>query len=308
MDGKKFGHKVRDLRKAKGVTREEFCGDEVELSIRQLARIESGQSIPTLAKVNYIAKRLGVTVGSLTDGDSLELPKRYKELKYLILRNPTYLDKERIELREEQFDEIFENYYDNLPEGEQLAIDCLQAKYDIYVSQDVTFGTGIIDDYFNQIKHKSQYTVNDLIMIDLYLVNIFPQIKKENFKDKKLYFQLVDRLLEQENFLDLDDLFILNNVLINTCDYFFTLSEEEYLETIISKCHHLMSKVQDFQKVPIVNLLEWKMSLYILKDRERGLKSFERAKMFSEMMNDLQLATRLSDEWEKDLRLLEKYN
>ena len=84
MEVKKFGNKIRILREKKGISREEFCGDETELSVRQLARIELNQSIPNLSKAQFIANRLGVKLGTLTDGDSLEFPKRYKELKYLI--------------------------------------------------------------------------------------------------------------------------------------------------------------------------------------------------------------------------------
>ena len=51
-----FGVKVRQLRESKGIAREEFCGDETELSVRQLARIETG-SLPTLSKAQFIAKR-----------------------------------------------------------------------------------------------------------------------------------------------------------------------------------------------------------------------------------------------------------
>ena len=68
---KNFGIKVRELRAEKGLTKEIFCQDETELSIRQLTRIENGQSLPTLNKVVFIAKRLGVSVGSLTDGEMI---------------------------------------------------------------------------------------------------------------------------------------------------------------------------------------------------------------------------------------------
>lgn len=42
---KAFGEKVRQLREERGISREAFCGDETELSIRQLYRVETGQSI-----------------------------------------------------------------------------------------------------------------------------------------------------------------------------------------------------------------------------------------------------------------------
>lgn len=49
----------------KGISRPDFCGDEQELTVRQLSRIESGASQPSLPKLAYIARRLGVPVYSL---------------------------------------------------------------------------------------------------------------------------------------------------------------------------------------------------------------------------------------------------
>ena len=106
---KHFGSKVRNLRVTRNITREDFCGDETELSVRQLARIESGQSIPNLTKAHYIAKQLNVKLDILTGGESLELPKRYKELKYLLLRTPTYGDQVRLDRKNDYFDEIAED-------------------------------------------------------------------------------------------------------------------------------------------------------------------------------------------------------
>lgn len=56
---REFGKKIKRLRLAKKISRSEFCGDESELSIRQLIRIENGESRPILTKLKYIAERLG---------------------------------------------------------------------------------------------------------------------------------------------------------------------------------------------------------------------------------------------------------
>lgn len=53
-----FGKRVKELRQLRDITKEAFCGDETELSVRQLTRIENGVSTPTLAKVIFIAQQL----------------------------------------------------------------------------------------------------------------------------------------------------------------------------------------------------------------------------------------------------------
>ena len=53
MFGQDFGHRLRELRLAQGLTKEKFCeGDEV-LSVRQLTRIETGKSQPKLETLEH---------------------------------------------------------------------------------------------------------------------------------------------------------------------------------------------------------------------------------------------------------------
>ena len=54
-----IGKKLRRLREEKGMTREVLCNDESELTVRQLVRIEKGESLPSLKKLEYIANMLG---------------------------------------------------------------------------------------------------------------------------------------------------------------------------------------------------------------------------------------------------------
>ena len=43
-----IGKKIRELREQRKMTRELLCEDETRLTVRQLARIEAGDSIPSL--------------------------------------------------------------------------------------------------------------------------------------------------------------------------------------------------------------------------------------------------------------------
>ena len=117
-----LGEKVRLLREEKGLSRPVFCGDESELSVRQLVRIEKGEFRPTIKTLEYIADRLEIPSYVLMP-DYKELPKRYQELKYFLLHHPDYGDKELQEQKEEYFDEIFENFYDALPRDEKMIVD-----------------------------------------------------------------------------------------------------------------------------------------------------------------------------------------
>ncbi|EHI69220.1 helix-turn-helix domain-containing protein [Streptococcus ictaluri] len=295
-----FGEKVRTLRFEKKLTREELCGDESELSVRQLARIELGQSIPSLSKVAFIAKKLDVSVGFLTDGEDLELPKRFKELKYLILRTPTYMDGDKLKTREAQFDEIFEDYYDQLPEVEQLVIDCLQSKFDVYQSGDINFGSPLIQEYINQISKNTKYQLNDLLIIDLYLTcAVVSNFSKYHF-DLSLYQEFVNTILKSEEELLLEDLFMLNNILHTCLDVSIRLKDYLKVEQMLLLSQKIMSRIQDFQKIPMYCMYYWKYALYHLNDFAKAKHFYEQSVMFTSLTNDNYLVKKLEKEWLKD--------
>ncbi|MDO4635735.1 MAG: helix-turn-helix domain-containing protein [Streptococcus sp.] len=295
----KFGKRVRKLREDKKLTREYLCDDETELSVRQLARIESGQSIPNLSKVSFIAKRLDVQISELTDEKIQELPQRYKELKYLILRLPTYENKERLQIRESYFDEIFEYYYASLDSKEKLVIDILESKYDIYISKNNNFIGDILDKYFNQTIIKDTFTDNDLILLDLYLSCLSNVEDFDELYNLENYDFVLGKLLNQ-NFTTADNYFILNNVLLNSLDLCFKYKRFQLVDNIIQKSEEIMSSIQDFQKRPILNMLEWKFNLFITKDKEHALKAYENSILFAKLIGDEHLVGKLESEWLQD--------
>lgn len=299
MEVKKFGNKIRILREKKGISREEFCGDETELSVRQLARIELNQSIPNLSKAQFIANRLGVKLGTLTDGDSLELPKRYKELKYLLLRTPTYGDQERVDRKNDYFDEISENYYDIIPEEEKLIIDCLQSKFDVHFSDDVNFGDGILNDYFDQVIRKETFNINDLILIDLYCVCMASAKAYTGIYSLDIYDNLMDCLLNQSHVTPETSL-ILNNVLLNNIALAFQFEREDYVYQVIKISDRIMTEIHDFQRRPILSLVEWKYYLKFKHDYDNAKQSFTNATLFARLIGDVYLENKLKEEWELD--------
>lgn len=294
--------KVKVLRLEKRISREDLCGDESELSVRQLARIELGQSIPSLSKVIFIAKALNVSVGYLTDGADLELPKRYKELKYLILRTPTYMDDGKLQVREEQFDEIFEDYYDKLPEEEKIIIDCLQATLDTLLSENTNFGIDLLQEYFNQIKTKVRFRQNDLILLELYLAYLDIEGMDGQYSDKIFYDSLLDNLSEQFEQFELDELFIVNKIIIDISSLSLKNNRLDNLEKAIEMSQKIMAKIQDWNRMPILKLIEWKYFLIKQKDIIKAEQSFMKACLFAQMTADQYLENKLIQEWEKDVK------
>lgn len=152
---REIGYKIKTIRRSCGKTQIDICGDESELTIRQLARIENGQALATLPKLLLIADKLGVSLQNIVDVKVIEIPKGFLKLKDELIHSQTYADKGRIERKEAILEEIYENYYENLPEEEQLIVDVTQARFDIYGSSDVTYGLGLVEEYFQQLLKKN---------------------------------------------------------------------------------------------------------------------------------------------------------
>ena len=55
-----IGKKIRELREQRKMKRELLCEDETRLTVRQLARIEAGDSIPSLLTLEFIAQQLRI--------------------------------------------------------------------------------------------------------------------------------------------------------------------------------------------------------------------------------------------------------
>ena len=295
-----FGEKVRGLREEKGLSRPVFCGDESELSVRQLVRIEKGEFRPTIKTLEYIAERLEIPSYVLMP-DYKELPKRYQELKYFLLHHPDYGDEELQEQKEEYFDEIFENFYDDLPRDEQMIVDCLQAIDEVRATDNEQYGIALLDESFEELWNQREFSFSDLLKIRLYfLCSYLENIKKGQLSIREqqklqLMFQKVCNNVENSS---TDDLFLVRDVLfagLGSCEL---LNDLELFKLAVEKLNWISEKTRDFQKQPIVLMVEWKY--YIQTDYDTAKQKYEEAKMMARMFSNEKLIVSLDNEWSKD--------
>ena len=299
-----LGDKVRLLREEKGLSRPVFCGDESELSVRQLVRIEKGEFRPTIKTLEYIAERLEIPSYVLMP-DYKELPKRYQELKYFLLHHPDYGDKELQEQKEEYFDEIFENFYDDLPRDEKMIVDCLQAIDEVRATDNEQNGIALLDESFEELWNQIEFSFSDLLKIRLYfLCSYLENIKKGQLsiseqQKLQLMFQKVCNNVENSG---TDDLFLVRDVLfagLGSCEL---LNDLELFKLAVEKLNWISEKTRDFQKQPIVLMVEWKY--YIQTDYDTAKQKYEEAKMMARMFGNEKLIVSLDNEWSKDNKIV----
>ena len=296
MSNLEIGKRIRTLRTEKGLSREAFCGDEKELTVRQLGRIETGNNLPSLAKLDYIAEVLGVPMSQLIDEGLLIVPKEYLKLKTKLIRQSIHGDEEKVRQREDIFEEIQERFYDQLPEDEQVAVEVLQAIDDVYVSENAEFGEGLIEEYFNQTLLQTEYSVNDLLILYLYFLSNAISFKRNDDVLKKVRNNIVTIIDCSDNTY----MHLLQRVLIAILLYQLRNEYYEDISVIFSFLREIMMEIQDSNLKPTVDYFEAKYYLYGEKNKEKALQYYEKAISGADFFNDINFKNRVIEEMKEE--------
>lgn len=292
MENLEIGKRIRTLRTEKGLSREAFCGDEKHLTVRQLGRIETGNNLPSLAKLDYIAEVLEVPISQLIDEDLLIVPKEYLKLKTKLIRQSIHGDEEKIHQREAIFEEIQEHFYDQLPEEEQVAIEVLQAIDDVYISENAEFGEGLIEEYFEQTILQTEYSTNDLLILYLYFLSLAVNSKRDEVALKKVCLNIVS----QTNYADINYTHLLQRVLIGLVLYQLDINHPKFIPEILNTLREIMVEIGDTSLKPTVEYLEAKYYLYGESDKEKALEYYEKAINGADFLNDINFKNRVIEE------------
>ncbi|MTB63725.1 helix-turn-helix domain-containing protein [Streptococcus sp. zg-86] len=287
-----IGKRIRSARLNKGLTQIDICDDESELTIRQLARIENGQAMVTLPKIIFLSEKLGIPVQDLLDRNKIEIPNRYLELKNKLIKSHTYGDAERIRQHELMFDEIYEEFYDNLPEEEQLLVEVLQVKLDVFSSRNSEFGIRLLEEYLHQILKKKHYSYNDLLIIDLYLFCCAIDLE-----DKTYFEELSQKVLSYIDYSDFERMYVLEKILLSILTQ---IEPDQYL-LYTKTFREIIETTNNFQHKPAIYAFEAKYYLQVQKDIEKATESYDKSIMFAKMLNDTVLASNLEKEKSADL-------
>ena len=296
MSNLEIGKRIRTLRTEKGLSREVFCGDEKELTVRQLGRIETGNNLPSLAKLDYIAGVLGIPMSQLIDEGSLIVPKEYLKLKTKLIRQSIHGDEEKVRQREAIFEDIQEHFYDQLPEDEQVAVEVLQAIDDVYVSENAEFGEGLIEEYFEQLLLKTNYDTNDLLILHLYFLKCTLNAKLIDNVFENIY----SNILEQTNFSDANNIHLIQRVIVSIVLYHFNIEYYDLMLQTLSAVREIIDEVQDFALLPTVDFFEAKYYIHTNQNKDLALDYYNKAINGSELLNDKSFRDRVIEEKNKD--------
>lgn len=297
MDFKtELGQRIQNLRESKGLSRQAICDLEDVLTTRQLQRIEKGQSLPTIATAKYIADKLDVSLDVLANNNSLELPPEYIDLKYQLRTLYHYGDPERLRLLEKIIDEIYENYFENLPEEEQLSIQVAQATVDMIGAKDPSFDQGLLDEYLEQAMKKKELSFNDVEIIQLRLLSLaLGDFNQEEFVD------LLSKVILAADYFPLSELEKVQNTIISAAGVLAHYGIYEILPDIVNVLNDIMTKRRNFQDNIFVHALNWKVALFVEDNLEKAKNDYQKVCMMADLLSEDLVKRNMQEEWIEDL-------
>lgn len=277
-----IGLRIKTERERQQMSREVLCLDGVELTVRQLIRIEKEESLPSLDKLSYIAKRLGKNMSDLLDHDNITIPDEYYEMKNRLIKFPTYRNPERIKSKLALIEEVYEKFFELLPEEELLTLDILENILSFTNWEESPKVEEIYEDLFEQVKRKKKFSTNDLLVIDYYFFHLYG---RKQF-DKKLFERIVKRVLNQEIWTDdVYNIVLFNDLMAIAALKIFHNSFSDFL-TVVDKALAVIEKSQFYSYKPSVFVLKAKYELLHKGNKKKAAENYDKAIMFASVLED----------------------
>ena len=277
-----IGLRIKTERERQQMSREVLCLDGAELTVRQLIRIEKGESLPSLDKLSYIAKRLGKSMTDLLDHDNITIPDEYYEMKNRLIKFPTYRNPERIKAKLALIEEVYEKFFELLPEEELLTLDILENILSFTSWEESPKVEEIYADLFEQVKRKKKFSTNDLLVIDYYFFHLYGRKQY----DKKLFERIVKRVLNQEIWTDdVYNIVLFNDLMAIAALKIFHNSFSDFL-TVVDKALAVIEKSQFYSYKPSVFVLKAKYELLHKGNKKKAAENYDKAIMFASVLED----------------------
>ena len=292
----KIGKRIREERERLGLTREQVCDTEEELTVKQLMRIELGRSLPTIVKLQYISDKLGVSLNYLLGETKLDIPEDYYKAKYKLMKSPVYGDPERIKKKLEDIEDLYDNYIDVLPEDGLLAIDLIERSLNFMVEEKYSLLESVYEDYITQALKKEAYSLNDLLLISYYALRC-----QDYDYDKEKIEKFRHKLIKQE--LQGDELFNVELIgaLSAIAGIYVMHHDYKEMKSVVDKLYEIMHSSMQHSYQPGIIIFEAKYYLYYENNIEKATELYNTATVLAEAFGDQVFIKNLKMEIQKDL-------
>ena len=293
-----IGKRIREERERLGLTREQVCDTEEELTVKQLMRIELGRSLPTIVKLQYISDKLGVSLNYLLGETKLDIPEDYYQAKYKLMKSPVYGDLERIKKKLQDIEDLYDNYIDILPEDELFAIDIIERTLNFMVMEEDSLIESVFEDYLTQALKKEAYSLNDLLLISYYALRC-----QDYDYDKGIIDKFRRKLIKQE--LQGEELFNIElmGALTSIAGIYVMHHDYKDMKSVVDKLYEIMHSCMQHSYQPGIIVFEAKYYLFYENNRDKATELYNTATVLAEAFGDQVFIKNLKMEMEKELNI-----
>ncbi|EHJ52785.1 helix-turn-helix domain-containing protein [Streptococcus macacae] len=291
-----IGQKIREEREKKGLSREQLCAGEEELTVRQLVRIELGQSLPSIVKLEYIADVLKTDLSTLLAGENITIPEDYFAMKYQLFKFPSYGDSERLSKKVQMIEDIYEKYFEILPEEELFTLELMDNALDYLTIGKTASAEVIFEDFFKQLLLKDTYSLNDLLLVKYYAI----QCQSTKTYDEATLQTLENKILQQETSGDEYYNIELLGVLTAVAGVYLDHGSYSRLKTLTDRMSEVVTKTQQHSAKPLVLIYEAKYYLYAEHNKEKAKECYDLAALLAQNFGDEVLEANLLAERKSD--------
>ena len=276
-----IGKRIREERERLGLTREQVCDTEEELTVKQLMRFELGRSLPTIVKLQYISDKLGVSLNYLLGETKLDIPEDYYQAKYKLMKSPVYGDPERIKKKLKDIEELYDNYIDILPEDELFAIDIIERTLNFMVMEEDSLIESVFEDYLTQALKKEAYSLNDLLLISYYALRC-----QDYDYDKGIIDKFRRKLIKQE--LQGEELFNIElmGALTSIAGIYVMHHDYKDMKSVVDKLYEIMHSCMQHSYQPGIIVFEAKYYLFYENNRDKATELYNTATVLAEAFGD----------------------
>ena len=291
-----IGKRIREERERQGLTREQVCDTEDELTVKQLMRIELGRSLPTIVKLQYISDKLGVSLNYLLGETKLDIPEDYYQAKYKLMKSPVYGDPERIKKKLKDIEELYDNYIDILPEDELFAIDIIERTLNFMVMEEDSLIESVFEDYLTQALKKEAYSLNDLLLISYYAFRC-QDYDYDNERIEKFRHKLIKQELQGDELFNVE----LIGALSAIAGIYVMHHDYKEMKSVVDKMYVLIDKTLQQAYKPAVLVFEAKYYLFYENNINKATELYHTATVLAEAFGDQVFIKNLKMEMKKDL-------
>ncbi|MBJ6745082.1 helix-turn-helix domain-containing protein [Streptococcus sp. 121] len=299
INKEELGLRIRQEREKQGLSREALCGDEAELTVRQLLRIETGKSLPKLEKLEFLSRVLGADISTFLGEEKLDIPAEYFDLKYKLFKSSTYGDLERLEQKRQLLEQIYESYYHLLPEEELFSLDILERIWDFIESRGVLSSDTpdiLYEDYQKQLLLRKIYDLNDLLLLSYhFMCRQNKEYELENFT--KLEENLLIQTSNGDEFYNRE----LLNCLSLLIGAHVARGNMENILKITEKMEGLVELTAQHTYYPLILTSKAKYYRYYENNLQRAKELYSEALVMAKVFGDQVFLNHLESEMRKDL-------